>query len=338
MSDPSKHSLISPIADPVLLKSPLMAQMSELEFNALVAFMERRRIKKGNVLFNEGDAGEEMFILLSGQLSAYVCQSDGAQRWMFNIPPGDFLGEMSIIANEPRSATIIANEDSDVMVLQGIDFYRIVFEHPIIGIKMLTAIGDVQNLWLDQSSRHLKDLMRWGETARRRAITDELTGLYNRRFLEESLKDRFEHGSVGFRKMSLMMMDLDRVHEINERYGPQVGDRVIITVAEVLRSLMRSGDISARLAGDEFAVLLPDTDGKDAKRIAERVRETVSIQQVSVSPKSGVHEQVTINIRTSIGIAVAPTHADNEKMLVLIADRTLRRAKELGRNRVELAG
>jgi diguanylate cyclase (GGDEF)-like protein len=337
MSDTSDNKLISPIADPVLIKSPLVAQMSALEFNALIAFMERQRVKKGSVLFNEGDVGEEMFILLAGQLGAYVCQSDGTQRWMFNISPGDFLGEMSIIANEPRSMTIIANVDSDVMVLQGIDFYRIIFEHPVIGIKMLTAIGDVQNIWLDQSSRHLKDLMRWGETARRRAITDELTGLYNRRFLEESLKDRFDHGSVGFRKMSLMMMDLDKVHEINERYGPSVGDHVIVTVADVLRSLMRAGDISARLAGDEFAVLLPDTDGRDAKRIAERVRETVSIQQISVSLKSGSHEEVPINIRTSIGIAVAPTHADNEKTLVHIADKALRRAKDLGRNRVELA-
>jgi diguanylate cyclase (GGDEF)-like protein len=338
MSGDLEHTIQSPIADPVLIASSLFAQMSALEFTALTAFMERRRIQKGEVLFNEGDAGEEMFVLLSGLLCAHVCQSDGTQRWMFDVSPGDFLGEMSIIAHEPRSATITAKEDSDVMVLQGIDFYRIIFEHPIIGVKMLTAIGDVQNVWLDQSSRHLKDLMRWGEAARRRAITDELTGLYNRRFLEESLKDRFEHGSVGFRKMSLMMMDLDKVHEINERYGPLVGDRVIITVADILRSLMRAGDISARLAGDEFAILLPDTDGKDAKRIAERIRETVSIQQIQVSPQDGTAEKAAISIKISIGIAVAPTHADNEKKLILTADLALRKAKDLGRNRVELTG
>jgi diguanylate cyclase (GGDEF)-like protein len=340
MNGDSANKILSPIADPALTKSSLFTQMSALEFNALTAFMERRRIKEGDVLFHEGDAGEEMFILLSGVLSASVCQSDGTQRWIFDVLPGDFLGEMSIIAHESRSATIIAKEDSDVMVLQGIDFYRIIFEHPVIGVKMLTAIGDVQNIWLDQSSRHLKDLMRWGETARRRAITDELTGLYNRRFLEESLKDRFAHGSVGFRKMSLMMMDLDKVHEINERYGPPLGDRVIITVADILRSLMRSGDISARLAGDEFAILLPDTDGEDAKRIAERIRETVSIQQIPVSPQGGTAEKLTVSIgiSISIGIAVAPTHADNEKALVFIADKTLRKAKDLGRNRVELAG
>ncbi|MDR1374539.1 MAG: cyclic nucleotide-binding domain-containing protein, partial [Treponema sp.] len=167
----------NPIADPVLIQSSIFAAMSELEFNAVTAFLERRRVDAGAQVFKEGDTGEELFILLSGELNAYVSQSDGTQRWMFKVRPGDFFGEMSVIAGEPRSATILAKTASNVMVLQGIDFYRIIFEHPMIGVKMLTAIGAVQNMWLEQSSRHLKDLMSWGETARRRAITDELTGL-----------------------------------------------------------------------------------------------------------------------------------------------------------------
>jgi diguanylate cyclase (GGDEF)-like protein len=328
----------NPVADPVLIQSPIFAAMSELEFNAVTAFLERRRVDSGDHVFKEGDAGEELFILLSGELNAYVSQSDGTQRWMFKIQPGEFFGEMSVIANEPRSATIIAKITSDVMVLQGIDFYRIIFEHPMIGVKILKAIGEVQNMWLEQSSRHLKDLMSWGETARRRAITDELTGLYNRRFLEESIKDRFEHGSIGIRKMSLMMLDLDRVHVINERYGAPAGDAVIVAVAEILRTQMRPGDVAARLAGDEFAVLLPDTDSKDAMHIAERIRESVFNYRVPVPKAPGSAEQIVIETRTSIGVAVAPVHADNEKSLVYTADRALRKAKELGRNRVELAG
>ncbi|MDR1287675.1 MAG: GGDEF domain-containing protein [Treponema sp.] len=327
----------SPITDPVLVKSPLFANMSELEFNAVTAFLERRRVKKGTTIFMEGDAGEDMYVFLAGSLSAFVSQSDGTQRWLFDIKQGDFFGEMSVIAHEPRSATLTAKEDTDVMVLQGIDFYRIIFEHPMIGVKMLKAIGAVQNQWLDQTSKHLSDLMRWGETARRRAITDELTGLYNRRFLEESIKDRFDQGSVGLRKMSLMMLDLDKVHAINERHGPQAGDQVIITVADVLRLVMRSGDIAARLSGDEFAVLLPDTDAVEAKMVAERIRESVMKKEVMVPKSPGVPEKVPINIRTSLGIAVAPTHAKNLEGLLFAADGALRKAKELGRNRVELA-
>jgi CRP-like cAMP-binding protein len=132
-----ENKLLSPVADPVLVKSPLFSNMSELEFNAITAFLERMRVRKNTVVFKEGDAGEDMFILLSGSLSAFLSQSDGTQRWLFDVKPGDFFGEMSIIANETRSVTLIAKEDSDVMVLQGIDFYRIIFEHPMIGFKML---------------------------------------------------------------------------------------------------------------------------------------------------------------------------------------------------------
>jgi len=329
---------LSPVSDPVMLKSPLFAGLSELEFNAVCAFLDRRQIKKGGCVFREKDAGEDMFILFSGALSAFVAQSDGTNRWMFDIKPGDFFGEMSIIAHEPRSATLTAREDTELMVLQGIDFYRIIFDHPMIGVKMLKAIGTVQNQWLDQSSKSYSDLMRWGEIARRRAVTDELTGLYNRHFLEESIKDRFDHSSMNLRKMSLMMMDIDKVHEINERHGPQSGDRAIIAVAEVLRSCMRSGDIAARLSGDEFAVFLPDTDIDDAVRVANRVRSNVEKIRVEVTKTPGSSELTHIDIRVSIGIAVAPTHTNTLESLFYFADSALRKAKDKGRNRVETAG
>jgi diguanylate cyclase (GGDEF)-like protein len=338
MGEPLRDvNLLSPMADPALTKSSLFAGMSALEFNAISAFLERKWVKKGERIFQEGDHGEDMFILIFGSLSAFVSQSDGTQRWMFDIKPGEFFGEMSIIANEPRSATFIAKIDSGLMVLQGIDFYRLIFEHPMIGVKMLRAISAVQNQWLNQSSRHLGDLMRWGETARRRAITDELTGLYNRRFLEESVKDRFDQGMVGLRKMSLMMLDLDRIHIINERYGPPAGDQVIISAADTLRSFMRSGDIAARLAGDEFAILLPDTGLEDARLVAERIRESVQTRRVQVPRSPGSAERIAILPRTSIGIAEAPTHANDMGGLIFAADRALRKAKEGGRNRVELA-
>ena len=326
---------LSPILNPALLNSPLFTGMSELEFNAVSAFLERRFVKKGETIFNEGDRGLDMFILLSGALNAYKRQSDGTQRWMFEIFPGFFLGEMSIIANEPRSATISAKEDSQLMVLQGTDFFRIIFEYPMLGIKLLNSIGSVQNGWLNQNSKYLRDLIQWGETARRRAITDELTSLYNRNFLEESIKDRFKTGAVGARKMSLIMMDLDKVHEINNSYGVAGGDRVIIEVSDILKKQCRSGDIAARLSGDEFAVLLPDTDSHDAVSVAEKIREIVAFRKISII-RPGSSEIDQLNIRTSLGIATAPGHADNVRDLMFTADVALRKAKEKGRNRVEM--
>ena len=330
-------NLLPPNQNPVLINSPLLSALSELEFNAVIAFMERSRFKAGKRIFNEGDHGEDMFVLLSGSLSAQKRQSDGTQRRLFDIKPGSFFGEMSIVMGEPRSVTITAKEDSELMVLQGLDFYRIIFEHPIIGIKLLDSIGAVQSGWLNDNTTFLQDLIQWGETARRRAVTDELTGLHSRNFLDESINDRFKAGAVGVRKMSLIMMDLDNVHEINDRYGSVGGDKVIIATAEVINSSSRSGDIAARLSGDEFAVLLPDTPGEGALALAEKIRENVSRLTVPLKQlDSG--ETVDVHIRTSMGIAVAPDHADNTRDLFLTADTALRKAKELGRNRAEIYG
>ncbi|MHC6202416.1 GGDEF domain-containing protein [Breznakiellaceae bacterium SP9] len=328
---------VSPVDNPVLLKSVLFAFLSELEFNAVLAFLERRKIPKNGIVFNEGDAGTELFVLLSGSLKAYVSKSDGTQAQLFEIKPGDFFGEMSIIANEPRSATLTAKEDTELMVLAGIDFYRIIFEHPMIGVKLLRAICRVQNAWLDRASKHLSDLTRWGETARRRVIIDEQTGLYNRRFLEDSIRDRFARGSVGLRKIALLMMDIDKVHDINNKHGQEAGDTVINRVADIIRTFTRSNDIAARLSGDEFAVLLPDTNGANAKIIAERIRESVFSSIIRVPEKPGSRDKIEVAIRISIGIAVAPDNADSIEALSIAADGALRKAKDSGRNRIELA-
>jgi diguanylate cyclase (GGDEF)-like protein len=195
----------------------------------------------------------------------------------------------------------------------------------------------VQNGWLNDNATYLRDLIQWGETARHRAVTDELTGLHNRSFLEESINGRFKYGAVGARKISLIMIDMDKVHEINERYGPAGGDKVIIATAGILKSMARSGDIAARLSGDEFAVMLPDTAKEGAVALAEEIRKNVSLQTVSVQRPNSV-ETDELHIKISLGIAIAPDHADNTRDLLFTADEALRKAKELGRNQVAVYG
>jgi diguanylate cyclase (GGDEF)-like protein len=328
---------LSPKDEGILAGSPLFSPLDKPEFDAIAACLEYRYIAKDDTVFSEGDPGKEMFILLSGELSASVTQPGGIQRWMFSAGPGDFLGEMSIIAHEPRSATIVAKADSELMVLKDTDFYQFISRHPLIGVKLLKAIGNVQNTWLEQRSRHLNDLVRWGETARKRAVTDDLTGLYNRRFLEGLIKNRFEQGVVQVRNIALLMMDLDKVHAINETYGTQAGDELIISVAGTLLRHLRNGDIAARFSGDEFAVLLQDTNIDEAREAAERIRNAVSSRKVPVAQSPGSTEKVLISAQISIGAAAAPAHAGDAESLMLKADDALLKAKKLGRNRVEIA-
>jgi len=319
----------------VLIGAPIFSKLTRKEFKIVAEVLKPVYIKKGEMIFREGDAGEEMYIFISGALKAYARQYDGSQRWLFDIKqPGDFFGEMSIITHEPRSAAIGAAEHSVVMKLTEDDFFRIISQHPMIGLKILRAIEIVQNQWLNQASKSYSDLIRWGETARRRAITDEMTGLYNRRFLEESIKERFSNSSMNFRTMSLLMMDLDKIHGINDQHGIKAGDLVIIAAAETIRSCLRPGDIPARLSGDEFAILLPDTGSNHAVIVAERIREKVEACRVEVPERDGADDNILIGTCTSIGIATAPVHAGTVDDLFKTSDSALLKAKDLGRNHV----
>ncbi|MCL1817428.1 MAG: GGDEF domain-containing protein, partial [Spirochaetaceae bacterium] len=126
-------------------------------------------------------------------------------------------------------------------------------------------------------------------------------------------------------------------HRINERRGTLAGDLVFRAVAGILATQTRPGDICARLAGDEFAILLPDTDEEYARHIAENIRDAIVREEIMVPEKPGAVSRVCVRARVNIGIAVAPLHGRNYENLLAAADAALLRAKELGRNRVEMA-
>ncbi len=314
----------------------LFRDMSGLEVNAVSAFLEPRRFPRGSVVFREGESGKEIFIVRSGRVGSYVTQPDGTRREVYEFAPGLLFGEMAIIEDEPRSATCYAKEDTELLVLDGIDFYRLVWEHPIIGVKLLSSMARVMTAWLDEASGFLGGLVRWGEAARRRAVTDELSGLFNRRFLEETMATRFARGAGSSRRCALLMLDIDRFRDINAAHGAQGGDRAIAAAAAAFAPAVREGEVASRLSGDEFAVFIPN-DGIDrAVELGEAMR--AAAEALRVEYRAGPDAPPAYPVITvSIGAAAAPEHAATPEELVAAADRALYKAKEAGRNRVEKA-
>lgn len=316
-----------------LAGTALFSGMSGLELKAVSEFLKRRDFARGAVVFREGERGEELFIVFSGRVGSFVTQSDGTRRRIYEFGPGRFFGEMAIVEGEPRSATCWAEEDTTLLVLEGIDFYRLVFDYPMIGLKLLSSIGRVMVSWLNESSRFLNDLVRWGETARRRAVEDALTGLFNRRFLEETLSNRFTSGLGSGRRLALVMLDLDHFRDINGSFGPAAGDATIRAAGAAFRQALRDGDVAARLSGDEFAFLLPNTGIDEALAVAERLRKRAEGVRLKLRPV-GSGKSSVVRITASLGVAVAPDHAATPGALIERSDKALYRAKESGRNRV----
>jgi diguanylate cyclase (GGDEF)-like protein len=226
--------------------------------------------------------------------------------------------------------------DSELLVLEGEDFFRGVYGYPAIALKVLSAVGRTMASWLDESSRFLNDLVRWGETARRRAVEDSLTGLFNRRFLDDSLRGRCDALVSGGRPFSLLMMDLDRFRDINARFGSAGGDKTIAAVAESLRPALRDNHVAARLSGDEFAFLLPEAEIGEALETAELIRSRVESIGLALIPVGGTRPE-PVPVAASLGAAAAPVHGRCPEGLTGSADRALCRAKEGGRNRVVAA-
>lgn len=309
---------------------PLFSGMSHLELCAIEAFLERRRLEKGQILFHEGESGSELFIVREGLMGSYVTQNDGTRREVYDFRPGCQFGEMAIVETAPRSATCYAKEATDLFVLEAIDFYRLVWEHPVIGVKILSSMIGTMTSWLDEASGFLADTVRLGETARRRSITDDLSGLFNRRFLEETVRFRFSRGSAEARRSSLVMIDIDRFRDINAEFGSQAGDSVIGAVGAAFGKIVADPCIAARLSGDEFAVFLPGSRIGEAAKVAEGLRAAAEGLVMEFSPGPAAAPE---RVRVTASLGVAEGDRDFEA-LSAAADRALYRSKEAGRNRV----
>ncbi len=162
-----------------------------------------------------------------------------------------------------------------------------------------------------------------------RAIRDHLTKLYNRLYLEEEIPKEIERARRYSYPVSLIMFDLDGFKEINDCYGHQMGDEVLIKFADLLRDRIRATDIPVRYGGEEFIVVLPHTYGEEAYRVAERVRE--DFQKVTME----VHKNVLV-LTVSAGVATMEGSDMTLEDLISMADRAMYRAKKLGKNRVEV--
>jgi diguanylate cyclase (GGDEF)-like protein len=166
------------------------------------------------------------------------------------------------------------------------------------------------------------------ETVARESVTDELTGLFNRRRFDEVLDTEVERAKRFGHSMALVLLDIDDFKLVNDTYGHQQGDVVLREVARVLRESVREIDEPARYGGEELAVVLPGTDLHGAYLLAERVRQGVEALRMPLMVADG-----EIQITASLGVAALPESADDQDGLVAAADAAMYDAKRAGKNR-----
>ena len=183
----------------------------------------------------------------------------------------------------------------------------------------------------DQIALALANL-RLHHSLREQSIRDPLTGLYNRRYMEDSLERELRRGERHGTPVAVVVMDLDHFKDINDTLGHEAGDAFLAAFGEFLRTHTRMEDIACRYGGEEFVLIMPGASLDDASARATQLREAAG--RLTIGHRGGTLGPVTL----SLGIAVFPDHGTTERSILRAADASLYRAKQRGRDRVEIAG
>jgi diguanylate cyclase (GGDEF)-like protein len=163
------------------------------------------------------------------------------------------------------------------------------------------------------------------------SVTDDLTHLYNSRYLNLVLRRETKRASRSGRPLSLLFIDLDGFKGVNDTHGHLFGSRALVEAAGLIRSSARETDVAARFGGDEFAVILPDTGGEGAFAVGERIRERVASHRFLAGDGLDVH------LTASVGVATLPDVAASADELVEAADKAMYRVKDSGKNGIQAA-
>jgi two-component system, cell cycle response regulator len=158
------------------------------------------------------------------------------------------------------------------------------------------------------------------------SVTDDLTLLYNSRYLNQVLRRETKRAARNGRPLSVLFVDLDGFKSINDTYGHLSGSRALVEAGSVIRLSARETDVAARFGGDEFALILPDTGAPGALAVAERVRERIAAHQFLAG------DGLSLSLTASVGVATLPDAADSADELVEAADAAMYHVKDRGKN------
>jgi diguanylate cyclase (GGDEF)-like protein len=293
-------------------------------------------LSKFNVLLVEDDPDKQMLLKVALEMAGY------------NVHTADD-GVEGLLAVESMQPDLIV---TDVMMpnMDGYEMVRRVRANPstrfIPVIIQTAARGDTDDVrrgaevgalgyitdptdldLLLARARTLLDFKNYLDTCEEQVFTDDLTGLYNRRRFKRELGRALLRAKQTRRPACLLIFDIDNFKRINDTYGHKVGDLVITAMATPLQAIKQGKDIAARIGGEEFAIILPDTNLPGGLEVAERIR--LAIKELRVSSV----ETITV----SCGVAEYPLCAVDDDSLFIVADAALYQAKDKGRDRVESA-
>jgi diguanylate cyclase (GGDEF)-like protein len=276
----------------------------------------------GATLLRRDTSNSSIYVLLEGALQVYLVNA--GEDAVAAIGPGECTGEMSVIDGGSVSADVVAVRASTLLrIPQDILWSMVNVSHGVARNLLHVLSGRVRSD-NDMIVRNYQAQRAFEQAA----TVDALTGLHNRRWLDEAFARQMTRCVEDGEAFSVVMCDVDLFKRINDTWGHVVGDQVLVQIAQTLANNIRPGDLLARYGGEEFALALPATDLDEAFAVAERLRRAVEYLALPFM-------QGETMPHLTISLGVARLHGDQTiQAVVAQADEALYRAKDGGRNRV----
>ena len=279
----------------------------------------QRDLAPGDVLLEKDQFNPRVFILLEGRLSVHTQLDRDA---IALLEAGDVVGDMSVVTGQPASAFVRSDTHCRLIDLPADALWAVFDEsRPFARNLLRLYVRRIANLNLVVNSAQ-----RLQQEYRVHATTDPLTGLYNRRWLNESLAFEISRAQLRKRPLTVMVADIDNFKQYNDQHGHVAGDQALKGVAAAVLVALRGSDMAVRYGGEELVVVLPGAELEEARKVAERLHRAVADQ-----PIIGHDDTPLPPVTLSIGLANM-VGGDSPEQLIARADQALYRAKHQGRN------
>lgn len=277
-------------------------------------------LAKGEALLSPDQPNDKVYLILSGRLGVHI---DGSNRPpLVLLDAGECVGEMSIINDSPPSAHVVADLDSHLLALSHDTLWALIATSHTIAINLLHILSRR----VGHDNEVIRNSLRLQREFQRNASVDALTGLHNRRWLDETFARQIARCAESGEDAALIMLDIDHFKRYNDSQGHLGGDCALRALGKTLANRIRPTDLAARYGGEEFAVLLPGANMAQAASIAERLCIEAENTEI-LTPDGNSLPSITI----SLGLA-AMQNGDTLETLIAAADAALYRAKQNGRN------
>lgn len=299
----------------LLSQVPLFSNLSDEALARISELTREASFPAEHNIVHIGDPGDTLYILLEGSVEV-LYPGRSQDLVLARLDPGDFFGEMALLNDEPRSATVRAMQPVRALLLGQDDFRLLVRESSDVALNLLEAL-----------SYRVRSAGEQAGGLHEQVLRDPLTGLLNRRAFQERVQEETNRAQRYDEGFSLLILDVDQFKVVNDTFGHDVGDDVLRWIGRILGEHTRAADAPFRIGGEEFAILAPSAPSETARSIAERIRTVIG----EARPPVG-HE---LRITASIGFATCPDHARRAEALFRLADQAVIRAKARGRDRVE---